>query len=107
MTSEIPRGSGSGDFYNPSVSADNIKNKNYEFAIYYEGKVDLGSGSNSANYLVKDNVSYKALSAVNELMFAYTTDTAGLNTYFGYSVETKEENSGYVAEFEYAAQKLS
>ena len=39
-------------------------------------------------------------------MFAYTTDTAGLNTYFGYSVETKEEDSGYVAEFEYAAQKL-
>ena len=104
VTSTIKEASAS--FYTPSVSADDIKDKNYEFAIYYEGKVDLGSGSNSANYLVKDNVSYKALSAVNELMFAYTTDTAGLNTYFGYSVETKEENSGYVAEFEYAAQKL-
>lgn len=100
---------GSG-FY--AVSADDIKqdwvtNKNdYSFAIYYTGKVSGVSDISSAEYLVKDNISYKALSAVNELMFAYTTDTAALNTYYGYSIETQQEATDYVAEFEYAAQYL-
>ena len=39
-------------------------------------------------------------------MFAYTTDTAALNTYYGYSIETQQEATDYVAEFEYAAQYL-
>lgn len=82
-------------------------NKNdYSFAIYYTGKVNGVSKISSAEYLVKDNISYKALSAVNELMFAYTTDTAALNTYYGYSIETQQEATDYVAEFEYAAQYL-
>ena len=82
-------------------------NKNdYSFAIYYTGKVSDVSEISSAEYLVKDNISYKALSAVNELMFAYTTDTAALNTYYGYSIETQQEATDYVAEFEYAAQYL-
>lgn len=82
-------------------------NKNdYSFAIYYTGKVNGVSKISAAEYLVKDNISYKALSAVNELMFAYTTDTAALNTYYGYSIETQQEATDYVAEFEYAAQYL-
>lgn len=103
-------GSDGSGFY--AVSADDIKqdwqtNKNdYSFAIYYTGKVSGVSDISSAEYLVKDNISYKALSAVNELMFAYTTDTAALNTYYGYSIETQQEATDYVAEFEYAAQYL-
>ena len=38
-------------------------------------------------------------------MFAYTTDTACLNTYFGYSIASIEESTTYVAEFEYASQE--
>ena len=97
------------DYYAPTdldALAAALKNNDYSFAIYYEGSVAGVKDVSVADYLVKNNVSYKALSAVNELMFAYSTDTAALNTYFGYSVETKEESSGYVPEFEYAAQKL-
>ena len=97
------------DYYAPTdldALAAALKDNDYSFAVYYEGSVAGVKDVSVADYLVKDNVSYKALSAVNELMFAYSTDTAALNTYFGYSVETKEESSGYVPEFEYAAQKL-
>ena len=104
----VASGTANSDFY--SVTSDAVSaqlaDDDYSFAVYYTGKVAGVSDVSSADYLVKDTVSYKALSAVNELMFAYTTDTAGLNTYFGYSVETLQEESGYVAEFEYAAQKL-
>ena len=43
-------------------------------------------------------------SAVNELSFAYNTDTAGLNTYLGYAVTIGK--TSYVSEFEYAAQMV-
>ena len=49
-----------------------------------------------------DNDSYKALSAINELMFAYSTDTGCLNTYMGYVVSPYKTE--FVSEFEYAAQ---
>ena len=55
--------------------------------------------------LVKDSASYKAISAVNELMFAYSTDTGCLNKYYGYSIASIDETTSYVKEFEYAAQK--
>ena len=83
-----------------------LADKDYSFAIYYEGSVAGVKEVSAADYLVKSNVSYKALSAVNELMFAYTTDTAGLNSYYGYSIDTIQEATSYVPEFEYAAQKL-
>lgn len=77
----------------------------YSSAILYKGSVSGVSGVSRAEYLVKDSVSYKALSAVNDLMFAYNTDTAGLNTYYGYSVTSADKATSYVAEFEYAAQQ--
>ena len=83
---------------------------NYEQMIYYKGKVDLTNADADKtaysvdNYMVKDAASYKVLSAVNELMFAYSTDTGCLNKYLGYSIASKEEATDYVAEFEYAAQ---
>ena len=74
--------------------------------IYYKGAVAGVSGVSAANYMVEDEISYKALSAVNELMFAYTTDTACLETYYGYSIESIDTATSYVAEFEFAAQDL-
>ena len=72
--------------------------------IYYKGSVsNLGFTADGA--LDKTTNSYKVISAVNELMFAYSTDTGCLNSYLGYSIPAKEEATSYVAEFEYAAQQ--
>ena len=73
--------------------------------VYYEGRVDLTDDEkNPANHFVESNKAYKALSAVNELMFAYSTDTGCLNTYFGYAVSPYKTD--FVSEFEYAAQQV-
>lgn len=76
----------------------------YSSAILYKGTVSGVEGVSAAAFLQEESVSYKALSAVNDLMFAYNTDTAGLNSYLGYSIASKEEATSYVSEFEFAAQ---
>ena len=43
------------------------------------------------------------MSAVNELQFAYTTDTSVLSNYIGYSLSAYD--TSYIKEFEYAAKK--
>lgn len=73
----------------------------YSQFIYYTGKVDLTDASLD-NYFYKESDGYKAVSAVNELMFAYSTDTGCFNTYFGYEVSSITDK--YVAEFAYASQ---
>jgi parvulin-like peptidyl-prolyl isomerase len=78
----------------------------YSKFIYYEGKVALGN-TNPADYFNAKkgeiaNDSYLALSAVNELMFAYSTDPGCLNSYMGYAVSPYKTD--FVPEFEYAAQ---
>ena len=75
----------------------------YSKFVYYEGKVALNDTSASNFFKAEDNDAYKALSAVNELMFAYSTDTGCLNTYMGYAVSPDKTN--FVPEFEYAAQQ--
>jgi hypothetical protein len=80
----------------------------YDKFMSYAGKVDGLKGSFDAdNYFYKGaegnyNDSYTVASAVNELMFAYSTDTGCLNTYFGYAVSPYKTD--FVKEFEYAAQ---
>lgn len=73
----------------------------YSEFIYYTGKVAL-SDSSLDNYFYKESDGYKAVSAINELMFAYSTDTGCFNTYFGYEVSSITDK--YVKEFAYAAQ---
>ena len=74
--------------------------------IRYEGQFDVTN--TDPNYFFVENVngvandSYKVLSAFNELMFAYSTDTGCLNTYMGYAVSAVK--TSFVSEFEYAAQ---
>ncbi len=74
----------------------------YSKFTYYTGKVDLGTVA-AKDYFVKGTNIYNAVSAVNELMFAYSTDTGCLNTYYGYAVSPYGTN--FVKEFEYAAQE--
>ena len=81
----------------------NEKNEfsDYSEFMYYTGKVE-GLNFNPVEFFVEGTNAYKALSAVNELMFAYSTDTGCLNTYMGYVVSPFTTN--FVKEFEYAAQ---
>ena len=74
----------------------------YSKFVYYQGKVDLGT-VNAKDYFNPESNVYKAVSAVNELMFAYSTDPGCLNTYYGYAVSPYGTN--FVKEFEYAAQE--
>lgn len=86
----------------------------YSNFVYAGGKVKFNgteNGSyvrddeayNRANLLNKESKQYKALSAVNELQYAYTTDTGVLSQYIGYSVEAGD--TSYIKEFEYAAHE--
>ncbi len=76
----------------------------YSKLVYATGKVDLtDSEKNDRNAFVKDGNRYKAMAAVNELQYAYTTDTGILSKYIGYSVSAY--TTSYIKEFEYAAQQ--
>ncbi len=99
------------------------KEVDYSNFIYAKGKVELGltnQKENRTTVLYDGTVldengkpvrnwenasdSYKALSAVNELQFAYTTDTSVLSEYIGYTV-TLGDTTNYIKEFAYAAQE--
>ncbi len=79
------------------------KEIDYGGFVYATGKFDLGEVK-SKDYFNEDTTAYKALAAVNELMFAYSTDTGCLNKYMGYSVNANK--TSFVSEFEYAAQMV-
>lgn len=74
----------------------------YNKFIYYTGKVTLENTDRAQYFYAENNDSYAALSAVNELMFAYSTDPGCLNSYMGYLVSPYKTD--FVPEFEYAAQ---
>ena len=73
----------------------------YSKFTYYTGKVDLSA--TAKDYFNPASDLYKAVATVNELMFAYSTDTGCLNTYMGYAVSPYGTN--FVKEFEFAAQE--
>ena len=74
----------------------------YKKFVYYKGKVN-GLNFTEKDFFNPESKSYKALSAVNELMFAYSTDTGCLITYMGYGVSPY--GTDFVKEFEWAAQE--
>lgn len=84
------------DFYKEDGSVD------YSKFLYYQGNVSFGESFNPNRVFVRDSNENKAFSVINELSFAYNTDTAGLNKYLGYSVSAFDTN--FVKEFEYAAK---
>ncbi|MGN0806337.1 MAG: hypothetical protein ACI4MC_04795 [Candidatus Coproplasma sp.] len=84
------------------TKADDKDEIDYSKLVYATGMVTLSDVSDG-NMFVKDGERYKALSAVNELQYAYTTDTGILSRYIGYSVSAY--STSYIQEFEYAAQQ--
>ena len=74
----------------------------YEKLMYASGKVNFGN-FNADDLMNAVTEQYKAMSAVNELQVAYTTDTSVLSQYVGYSVSAYD--TSYIKEFEYAAKK--
>lgn len=79
----------------------------YSKFVYAYGKVGFGGANTPAELraqtLYKETDQYKVMAAVNELQYAYTTDTGVLSQYLGYSVNAGDTN--YIKEFEYAAHK--
>ncbi|MCD8294717.1 MAG: hypothetical protein LUE27_05715 [Clostridia bacterium] len=101
-------------------SAD-LKDREIDYSnfVYATGSVNIGGGSEQDNRMnvfktgrdedgndgvYEESTQHKVLSAVNELQYAYTTDTSVLSQYIGYSVTTGDD-TGYIGEFEYAAQQ--
>lgn len=100
---------GNNDFYK-TYDATNLYKKvddedviDYQNFIYATGSVNFGSAWSRADVLNKSTVQYDVLSAVNELQYAYTTDTGVLSQYVGYSVNAVDTD--YIKEFEFAAQQ--
>ena len=79
------------------------KEIDYSKLVYATGKVDLGENADRKNMFVETSDRYKAMAAVNELQYAYTTDTGVLSQYIGYTVSAY--TTSYIKEFEYAAQE--
>lgn len=74
----------------------------YSKLVYATGKVNITNLSDAYMFNPESD-RYKVMSAVNELQYAYTTDTGVLSQYIGYTVSAYETN--YIKEFEYAAQQ--
>ena len=85
------------DYYNEDGTVD------YSSFVYYEAKVNELSDFNANNVFVAGSDENNVMSMMNELSFAYNTDTAGLNSYLGYAVSPN--STDYMKEFEYAAQE--
>lgn len=73
----------------------------YSKFVYYIGQVG-GLTFSPNNALAEGNAAYTALSAFNELQFAYSTDSGVLNTYLGYTI--LRYDTEFVKEYEYAAK---
>ena len=91
-----------------STEAGKEKEIDYSLLVYATGQVYTTSSvklgeTPKADMYVRDTDRYKATAAVNELQFAYTTDTSVLSQYIGYTVGAYETK--YIKEFEYAAQQ--
>lgn len=91
------------EYYNVSDfhKEDDADEIDYAKFIYSYGSVNFGNFSKT-NLMNPQTAQYKAMSAVNELQFAYTTDTSVLSEYVGYTVSAND--TSYIKEFEYAAK---
>lgn len=95
------------DFYKTEdgeyvLDDDGEKEIDYSKFIYAKGSVNFTEEFSNSSLLKAGTQQYKAMSAVNELQYAYTTDTGVLSQYVGYSVSAYD--TSYIKEFEYAAK---
>ena len=65
------------DYYTESGAVD------YSKFVYYAGQVNFTNGFDANQFFLAGSAENVAYSVMNELSFAYNTDTAGLNDYFG------------------------
>lgn len=80
------------------------KEVDYSTLIYATGKVNLSQTKREEMFATENKTDrYKAMSAVNELQYAYTTDTGVLSQYIGYTISAYD--TSYIKEFEYAAKE--
>ncbi len=77
------------------------KEIDYSKLVYATGKVNFEEKAKEKMF-AETSDRYLAMSAVNELQYAYTTDTGVLSQYIGYTVSAYD--TSYIKEFEYAAQ---
>ena len=85
-----------------TVYVDDDEVEDYSKFIYRSGKVNFTETPKASDFFNAASESNKALSAVNEILFAYSTDPGSLDSYMGYVVSPY--GNGYVSEFEAAAQ---
>lgn len=91
------------EFYTGEKNDDKQEQIDYSKFVYASGKVDFTADRANALNPDKANAQYWATAAVNELQYAYTTDTGVLSQYLGYTVEAGD--TSYIKEFEYAAHQ--
>ncbi|MDE6676858.1 MAG: hypothetical protein K2K12_04010, partial [Clostridia bacterium] len=91
------------DYYTQTNYYNTDNKVEYKNFVYYAGKVGFGKDFDANQMFVAGTPENNAFSIINELSFAYNTDTAGLNPYLGYSIVTGK--TSFVDEFEYASQK--
>lgn len=86
------------------TEGDNKGEVNYDQFIYEVGKVSYFTTNDfdPNDLFVAGSPENTAFSVMNELSFAYNTDTAGLNSYLGYMISPYQ--TSYMKEFEHAAQ---
>lgn len=89
------------NFYYEDSTEGDPDDIDYSKFMYAYGKVNLGEFA-ASDLMNEESLSYKIMSAVNELQYAYTTDTAVLSEYLGYGIGAY--STDYIAEFEYATQ---
>ncbi len=91
------------EFYTGEQNDDKQDQIDYSKLVYASGKVGITADRGNALNPDENNAQYWAMSAVNELQYAYTTDTGVLSQYLGYTVEAGD--TSYIKEFEYAAHE--
>ena len=94
--------------YKAAPVADAKYEFNYSEFMYYKNSINVTDGTGEVDlntyFSDKDSAQYKAVTAVNEILFAYGTDTGAINTYIGYTV-TPTCDETFVKEFAYAAKE--
>ncbi len=92
------------DYYYGSTTPEHKKGDiDYSQFVYASGYVAGDATFDPNKMFVRGSWENTAFSVINELSFAYNTDTAGLNSYLGYAVTPAKTD--FVSEFEYAAQQ--
>ena len=93
-------------YYKKNKNGTNVdwSSVDYEKFVYHRGSVGFAGNYDANKIFQKESQENIAFSVINELSFAYNTDTGGLNSYLGYAVTANKTN--FVNEFEYAAQDV-